>query len=564
MTIHDYAKTGNIAGVAGELAKGVAIEARDERNYTPLMHAVVSADAGLALVRFLIEKGADPNASGETDSPRSVLSLAVGTATLDKITALLDAGADIGYRRRGGYDVLMDAMHRKNVFGPVLKLLIQRGAKLDNESEYRESALKSASYCRFEVVQALLEAGSDASPLKWTPLMRAIALGSPEEVREQLAREADLSARDLWSRTPWLLSLQTGNVEKAKLLLAAGADRADRGRCGKVPLMYPICNNHIEMLRWLLGEGFNPDDVDEYKQTPLMEAAGTGAVECAKILLEAGADLQLTDHLGSTAIATTYTLEIARLLAAHGADLNEMNDETRAAFTRLQLDGKITASREEYQAAKQPRFGKSDPEKMNCPFWRAMVTSGATAYAARTSFDDRRTYDSPVWCFRRFGKSINKLPDGRIVEIAGEHEDHYDPDFYIYNDVIVHQVDGTFDILGYPKKVFPPTDFHTATLAGKFIYIIGSLGYKEARQHGRTQVYRLDSETFKIEEVQTSGESPGWISRHKAIYSEGNKIRIHGGKVWALKYGSESYIDNSGEYILDLNTLVWNQVIIHP
>ncbi|MDO8802932.1 MAG: ankyrin repeat domain-containing protein [Elusimicrobiota bacterium] len=425
---------------------------------------------------------------------------------------------------------------------------------------HNESALKSASYCRFDVVQALLEAGSDASPLKWTPLMRAIALGSPAEVRQQLTQGADLSARDLWSRTPWLLSLQTGDVEKAKLLLAAGADRADRGRCGKVPLMYPICNNHTEMLRWLLGEGFDPDDVDEYKQTPLMEAAGTGAVECARILLEAGADLQLKDHLGSTAIASTYTLEIARLLVARGADLNEMNDETRAAFTRLPLDGLFPVSREEYQAAKHPRFGKSNPEKMNLPFWRTMVTSGATAYAARTHFDGQRIYDKPVWCFRRFGKSINELPDGRIVEIAGEHEDHYDPDFYIYNDVIVHQADGTFDIFGYPKKVFPPTDFHTATLAGKFIYIIGSLGYKEARQLGRTQVYRLDSETLKIEKVQTSGDSPGWISRHKATYSEENKIRIRGGKVWASNNVSESYTDNSGEYILDLNTLFWNKI----
>ncbi len=298
-----------------------------------------------------------------------------------------------------------------------------------------ESALKNASYCRFDVVQALLEAGSDASPLKWTPLMRAIALGSPAEVRQQLNQEADLSARDLWSRTPWLLSLQTGNVEKAKLLLAAGADRTDRGRCGRVPLMYPICNNHIEMLRWLLGEGFNPNDVDEHKQTPLMEAAGAGAVECARILIEAGANIQLTDHLGSTALARTYTLEIARLLVAHGADLNEINDETRAAFTRLPMDGAFPVSREEYLSAKHPRFGVSNPEKMNLPFWRAMVTSGATAYAARTHFDGDRIYDNPVWCFRRFGKSINELPDGRIIEIAGEHEDHYDPDFYIYNDV---------------------------------------------------------------------------------------------------------------------------------
>lgn len=560
MKIHYYAKKGDIANVAGELAKGVAIDARDERNYTPLMHAVLSAGADLDMVEFLLKKGADPNASGETDSPRSVLSLAVGAATLDKVNALLNAGADIHYIRRDGYDVLTDAMHRQSVSGPVLKLLIQRGAKPDNESKYGESALKNASYCRFDIVQALLEAGSDAGPLKWTPLMRAIALGSPAEVRQQLNQKADLSARDLWSRTPWLLSLQTGNVEKAKLLLAAGADRADRGRCGRVPLMYPICNSHTEMLHWLLNEGFNPDDVNEYRETPLMEAAGAGAVECARILIEAGADIQLTDHLGSTALARTYTLEIARLLVANGADINEINDETRAAITRLPMDGVFSVSREEYLEAKHPRFGRSSPERMNCPFWRAMVTSGANAYAARTHFDGDREYDKPVWCFRRFGKSINELPDGRIVEIAGEHEDHYDPDFYIYNDVILHHGDGTFDIFGYPKEVFPPTDFHTATLAGKFIYIIGSLGYKEARQYGTTQVYRLNIETFQIEKVKTCGKNPGWISRHKAAHDGNSGIRIRGGKVWSSKGGIESYEDNPGEHLLDLNSSVWHKI----
>jgi len=56
------------------------------------------------------------------------------------------------------------------------------------------------------------------------------------------------------------------------------------------------------------------------------------------------------------------------------------------------------------------------------------------------------------------------LPDGREVLIAGEHEDYYDPDFFIYNDVVVRAPDGKFAIYGYSKEAFPPTDFHTATL----------------------------------------------------------------------------------------------------
>jgi hypothetical protein len=42
---------------------------------------------------------------------------------------------------------------------------------------------------------------------------------------------------------------------------------------------------------------------------------------------------------------------------------------------------------------------------------------------------------------------------------GGEHEDFYDPDFCIYNDVFVHERDGSVAIYGYPESVFPPTDY---------------------------------------------------------------------------------------------------------
>ncbi len=69
----------------------------------------------------------------------------------------------------------------------------------------------------------------------------------------------------------------------------------------------------------------------------------------------------------------------------------------------------------------------------------------------------------------------------RLVQIAGKHEDFYDPDFYIDNDVIVHDTKGKFKIYSYPEEVFSPTDSHSATFPDRFIYIIGSIGYWIAR-----------------------------------------------------------------------------------
>ena len=78
-----------------------------------------------------------------------------------------------------------------------------------------------------------------------------------------------------------------------------------------------------------------------------------------------------------------------------------------------------------------------------------------------TGVDESQLY--PVWCFDRFGQSMTILPDGRRIFIAGEHEDWYDPDFFIYNDVVVISTNGDIEhIFGYPIEVFPPTDFHAA------------------------------------------------------------------------------------------------------
>ena len=74
-----------------------------------------------------------------------------------------------------------------------------------------------------------------------------------------------------------------------------------------------------------------------------------------------------------------------------------------------------------------------------------------------------------MWCFDRFGTSKTALEDGRTVHIGGEHEDFYDPDFHIYNDVIVVSSSGQVAIYGYPLEAFPPIDFHSATLVGKTI-----------------------------------------------------------------------------------------------
>lgn len=217
-------------------------------------------------------------------------------------------------------------------------------------------------------------------------------------------------------------------------------------------------------------------------------------------------------------------------------------------------------SREEFLAWRSPRLGAANPERMTNPVWTWIVQAGVSAWAVNARFDGPSALGAgPGWCFERFGCSRTELPDGRIIHIAGEHEDYYDPDFFIYNDVVVRHPDGRVEIFGYPREVFPPTDFHSATLLGDRIILIGSVGYVGERKPGHTPVLALDLATLAISTIATGGEPPGWISRHTATRTDdGRAIVVRRGK---LELGEgQSMVENIDDWRLDLDTWQWQRL----
>ncbi|WP_280156364.1 hypothetical protein [Piscinibacter sp. XHJ-5] len=215
---------------------------------------------------------------------------------------------------------------------------------------------------------------------------------------------------------------------------------------------------------------------------------------------------------------------------------------------------------EEFLAWRSPRVVTGGPVRLDNPLWQWLVRTRHSGYGANAVMQGPSSSTAgPVWCFNRFGKSETTLPDGRIVHIAGEHEDYYDPDFYIYNDVVVIDRDGSIAINGYSRDLFPPTDFHSATLVGSTIFIIGCLGYQHQRMVGSTPVLRLDVGTMSIEPVATSGEAPGWIHRHAAeLADDGKTIVVRGGELWLG--GERTMQENIDAWALDTTTGAWTRL----
>jgi len=218
---------------------------------------------------------------------------------------------------------------------------------------------------------------------------------------------------------------------------------------------------------------------------------------------------------------------------------------------------KPAISYEQFLEWRSPRLGDANPTILTNPLWAWMVRTRMNAYQGNQAWSGPSPFETgPMWCFDRFGQSITTLPDGRTLYIAGEHEDYYDPDFFIYNDVVVARPDGEIAIYGYPKDAFPPTDFHSATQVGGCIVLVGNLGYQPDRVVGKTQVLELELSTLSVRKVETQGESPGWINRHSAKLSDtGGAIVVSGGVVHLSP--EQDLWENVDDWQLDLSTWTW-------
>jgi hypothetical protein len=157
------------------------------------------------------------------------------------------------------------------------------------------------------------------------------------------------------------------------------------------------------------------------------------------------------------------------------------------------------------------------------------------------------------------GASCTELPDGRTIFVGGEHEDFYDQDFWIYNDVVVLR-SGEIEIYGYPKEIFQPTDFHTATAVGDVIIVIGCVGYPRDRVNGQTPVYGLQLNGYQISALKTSGEMPGWISHHDASVGMDGVITVSAGLIFEEKNGEWRFRRNFEDYAFDPKSHIWRRL----
>lgn len=441
------------------------------------------------------------------------------------------------------------------------------------------------AFCRrrLDVIRLLLDHGADPRWLGWNDMHTTVAVGTIDEVTA-LISSFDSSARTDEGHTPFLLACYVGDVDKAEALLAVSSMEDRYSTPKREPaLIAAVQGQSPTMVKWLLSVGFDPNEPSEFGKTALMQAVEVDTVDIVKLLLDSGADVSARynlsaserrsrwsrpttlkrrwkrtrdrpDRLLSAASFATGTT-VAWLLVEAGCDVNELGPRVLLELTGASFIPPQNVTRELFETQKGQRFGLANPELAHTEYWLEVIRTRRGGWFGRKKFGVPREDPPAVWSFDRYGRTTTRLSDGRWIQIAGEHEDWYDPDFCIYNDVVVYDGKGGADIYIYPRELFPPTDFHTATLHEDEIYLIGNLGYVDERQVGTTQVLALSLRDFSIKPVQTTGDLPGWISRHRAALKDG-EIIIEGGEIW----DGNHLQPNKRVFALSLATRSWRIV----
>lgn len=178
-------------------------------------------------------------------------------------------------------------------------------------------------------VARLLTAGTPASisDEKGRPLVLVATHANNIEVaRLLIAGGADVNAKDGIGDSAFLYAGAEGRNEILKLTLPR-ADLKSTNRYGGTALIPAAHHGHVETVKILLGTKIDKDHVNRLGWTALLEAVilgdgGAAHTEIVRLLVEAGANVNIADRDGVTPLAHARRRgygEIARLLQAKGA-----------------------------------------------------------------------------------------------------------------------------------------------------------------------------------------------------------------------------------------------------
>jgi ankyrin repeat protein len=247
----------------------------------------------------------------------------------DVVKFLLSKGADANSQRRNGWTPFTEASSNGHV--GVARMLLEHMEVQDVDT--RDSSGMTALHWaagggREDMVAFLLNKGANANIQDGegrTPFLdmayNSGHVGVARLLLEHMVGE-DVNAGDLDGQTALYYAAGNGNDDLLALLLSKGADATITTDEGLTPFMQASGSGYAGMARVLLEHvgGQGVDTQDDKGKTALHHAALWGHDELIGFLIDKGADPNITDLDGSTALACAcreFEWPVVLLLVTH-------------------------------------------------------------------------------------------------------------------------------------------------------------------------------------------------------------------------------------------------------
>ena len=163
---------------------------------------------------------------------------------------------------------------------------------------------KAAKFDDVTLVKSLLSKGVNPNSVdaNGNPMLILAIKDRSNNVIDLLLKDPkiDVDLSNKSGETPLMIASIDGNLPLVKTLVLQNKALLDH--ISWTPLHYACAKGHLEVAQFLIANGAMVDSMSLSNTTPLMMAVQSGNEQLVKLLLDKGADLQLRNAQGLTAI----------------------------------------------------------------------------------------------------------------------------------------------------------------------------------------------------------------------------------------------------------------------